>query len=447
MTKAQPFRTSILTVGLAAILAGCGGLDYFDKAEPILPGERKSVRQVTVGEAGIGADGISLGVEQISIPAAQQNTDWPQMGGNSSRMIGHVAASASPRLAWRADAGTGSSGRVVSSPVIAAGRVYTLDSAATVSAFDASSGNRVWSVDVTPENEYAVDGFGGGLAYEGGTLYVSSGFGKLFALDANSGAVSWTGELRTPSRAAPVISDGRVYAVTRENRLFAFDAATGAELWNRQGLEQTVGILGGAAPAANDDVVIAPFSSGELNAYLAISGRPIWDQELSGASGGTGLSVFNDVAGDPVIADDVVYAASQSGRLVAIDIKSGERLWTRNLGGTNPPYIAGNALFFVTTNGDAMALSRETGETIWAQPLGAFQDPEDREDPIVWAGPVLAGGNLVLVSNDEKMVLLDPATGTLASQVELPDGVTNVPAVANGTIYMLSDGASLLAYR
>ena len=445
MTSIPSFRVSILAVSLAGVLSGCGGIDFFEKSETILPGERKSVRQISVGDSLL--DTASAGTVPVALPAARQNGDWPQSGGNATRFIGHVAASASPSLAWRSDAGSGSGGRVIASPVVAGGRVYTLDAASNVSAFDASTGSRAWQVNITPENEYAVDGFGGGLAYEGGKLFVSSGFGKLFAIDPASGAISWTGNLRTPSRAAPAVADGRVYAVTRDNRIFAFDAASGEELWNRQGLEQAAGILGGAAPAAGDDVVIAPYSSGELNAYLAISGRPIWDQELAGTSGGTGLSVFNDVAGDPVIANGVVYAASQSGRLAAIDIKSGDRLWTRNLGGRNAPAIAGNALFFVTTNGDAMALALDTGETIWAQPLGAYEDPEDREDPIVWAGPVLAGGNLLLTSNAETMVLLDPATGGLRAQIELPDGVSNPPAIANGTIYMLSDRASLLAYR
>lgn len=426
-----------------ALLAGCSGTSFFGDDEIKLSGDRIAVRQAS--PATRESDVVSN--LAIVIPDAVANADWSQFNGDAAHAIGHVAASGSLQQAWRVSAGTGSGGRIVSPPVVFGGRVYTLDAAATVAAHDAGTGARIWRRDITPEGENSIDGFGGGLAASDGRLFVSSGFGKLFALDLNSGEPVWEAALRAPSRSAPIVSNGRVFVVTRENRIFAFDAITGEPDWNEGGLEQTAGILGGAGPAATDEIVIAPYSSGELSAYLVESGRPIWEEDLTGIRGASGIAAMNDVSGDPVIADGTVYAASQSGRLAAIDIRSGARLWTRNLGGSQAPYIAGNALFFMTEKGEFVALDRETGNTVWSTPLGAFEDPDSREDAIVWAGPVLAGGRLLLTSSTERLIAVDPVTGGIVAEVELPDPASTPPVVAGGTIFVLTDDADLVAYR
>lgn len=426
-------------------LSACGALDIFGSNEVPLSGTRIPVRVAETSSA-VRVDAPEM---QIVLPAATANASWPQLNGNASRSLGHVAASASLRQVWTASigSGNGSSTRIVSPPIVAGGRVYALDAAASVAALDASSGGRVWSADLTPEGENSIDGFGGGLAHEGDRVYATTGFGQLYALSAATGEIIWTAPLGAPSRAAPAVAGGRVFAVTRDNRIIAVDAASGRILWTEQGLEQVAGILGGAAPAATDRVVIAPFSSGELNAYAVESGRVGWVDDLTGTRGSTGLAALNDVSGDPVIVGDVVYAASQSGRLVAVELRSGERLWTRDIGGLQPPYVAGNTLFFVSGQGALVAVNATTGDVAWSTELGAYRDPDDREDAITWAGPVVAGGRLLLVSDLGKLVSVDPASGSVIGEVDLPGGASNGPVVAGGTVYVLTDGGSIAAYR
>jgi len=434
-------RTSVLALCCTVFLGGCGAFDIFAEDEVRLSGERIAVRQAATEAA------VASGTFAVVLPPAVANADWAQFNGNAAHTIGHVAASGGLQQAWRARIGSGSGGRIVSPPVVAGGRVYAMDATATVSAHDAATGAQVWSVDLTPPGENSIDGFGGGLAAEGGRLYVTSGFGFLVALDAASGAEIWRGALRAPARAAPVVAAGRVFAVTRENRLFAFDAATGEAGWDERGLEQTAGILGGAGPAATDRIVVSPYSSGELTAYLSATGRPIWEEDLTGIRGSGGIAALNDVAGDPVIADGVVYAASQSGRLVAIGLTDGDRLWTRNFGGSQAPYVVGDILFFVDDGGVLHALDRMTGDTAWRMPLEAFEDPDDREEPIVWAGPVAAGGRLLLVSSNRRLISVDPANGQILAEIPLSNGASVPPVVAGGTVYVLTDDASLLALR
>ena len=172
-----------------------------------------------------------------------------------------------------------------------------------------------------------------------------------------------------------------------------------------------------------------------------------WGEDLTGSRGSTGLAALNDVSGDPIISDGIVYAASQSGRFVAVDVRTGERLWTQNIGGIQPPYAAGDTVFFVSGQGSLVAMQKEDGKVIWVTELGAFEDPADREDAITWAGPILAGGNLLLTSDLGKLVSVDPTNGSIVREVDLPGGATNGPIAAGGTVYVLTDSATLAAYR
>ncbi len=68
--------------------------------------------------------------------------------------------------------------------MISDGKIYALDSEVKVTAYDAKTGDDVWSVDLTPNDEDAEDGFGGGITADGGRVFVSTGFGFVVALDA-----------------------------------------------------------------------------------------------------------------------------------------------------------------------------------------------------------------------------------------------------------------------
>ena len=92
-------------------------------------------------------------------------------------------------------------------PVIAGGRVFTMDSRSLISAFDATTGARLWTADTRPEDDDE-GAFGGGLALAGGWLFAATGLGHVLALEAETGAMQWRQPIGVPVRAAPVISGG-----------------------------------------------------------------------------------------------------------------------------------------------------------------------------------------------------------------------------------------------
>lgn len=88
-----------------------------------------------------------------------------------------------------------------------------------------------------------------------------------------------------------------------------------------------------------------------------------------------------------------------------------------------------------------------TGATLWRAPLEAWEDPEDREGPIVYHGPVLAGGRLLTTASDGRLMEHDPVTGEQIRTTELPSGARTGPVVVGGMVYVLTDDAEIIAFR
>lgn len=431
-----------LAVALAVTgtLASCG---LFDDDGERLSGERVRIRdQVGAAEAAVTGAGGAL-------PEPAANAEWTQTNGRASHASGHLAGPATPTLAWRADAGSGggSGARITGAPIVVGGRVYTLDADARLTSFDAGSGKSIWRTSLAPGNEPGDQGFGGGLAAEGDMVFATTGFGEVLAVDAASGEIVWRFRAGAPFRAAPAVSDGFVVAVTRDNRAVALSARNGEQVWRIDGIASAAGLLGGASPALSGELAVVPFASGEVVGVQLGTGRQIWSAVLGGARRGLARSSIADVTGDPVIAGRAVVAANQSGRTVAVDGQTGSRGWTRSIGAIGPIWAAGSSVFMVTDDTALTRLSLQTGETVWRTELPAFRDPEDREGPIAYSGPVLAGGRVLITDSRGSMLAFDPATGAEVGRTRLSSGSATGPVVANGTIYVLSDDGTLQAFR
>ncbi len=445
---ARPRSTVALMVLLSSVsLAGCETLDQFitPGSKDRLKGERVSV---LASDQSIEPD-PKLRNQQVVLPAPFVNPDWPEPGGYADNAMHHLSAPGELKQVWSTSAGSGSStsARVTASPVIAGGKVYTLDAGANVSAFDEKTGAQVWRVDLTPEDEDSEKGFGGGVAYEAGKLYVSTGFGFVAALDANSGKVLWRHSATVPFRAAPVVNGGRVFVATQENQLLALAADDGRVLWDHRGIAESAGMLGSNSVAVAGDVVIVPYSSGELFALRVQNGKAIWSDTLSRTGKLTPLASLADISGRPVIDRGLVFANSHAGRLVAIDIRTGERAWTIDVGGTQRPWVAGDYVFVITDDARILCIARADGRIRWSTQLDAYHSPDSRKGPIAWAGPVLVSDRLIAVSSEGYAVSVSPYTGEVLGKVDTPDKAFIAPIVADNMVYLLTDDAQLTALK
>lgn len=438
----------LLAITIATLsLAGCetlGSLFDFDGPEERLEGERISVMSL---ESSLEPD-PRLADLQVRLPRPYENEEWPQAGGYPGHAMHHLALSETPRVVWRADIGSGSDRdqRIPGQPVVGGGRLYAMDARSRVSAFDLANGNRIWSVDLTPREENA-GAIGGGIAFDRGRVFAATAYGEAVALDAATGTTLWREKLTAPARVPPTVDGNLVFVVGHDNQIVALDGDSGRTVWSYTSVAEGAAIVGAGNPAVEGGIVVAPFSSGDLVALREDSGRVAWTDSLIRAQRLSSVATINDIAGSPVIDRGRVYAISHSGRMVALDLRTGDRIWEQSIGGVQAPWVAGDFLFAITIDADLVCLSRRDGRIRWVRPLQRWERPKERKDPIIWYGPILASDRLVVVSNRGRALSVSPYTGEILGGIELPTGASRAPVVAGGMLFILTDGASIVAMK
>jgi outer membrane protein assembly factor BamB len=433
-------RALVIALGLAA----CSGDDaWFGAAEPPpLPGERVSVMLL---ERELTAD-PNLADLPIELPPPLQNDSWPQNGGVANHAMHHLAAADQLDLAWRVDIGAGDSdaGQLLARPVVAEDRVFTMDAEGTIRAFDAGSGAPIWTF--AQEQEDGV--IGGGLAYANGWLFATLSSGEVLGLDAASGTETWRQSLALPLRAAPTVAEDRVLVLSADNQLYALEGTTGRPVWRHAGFLEGAGLLGGPSPAVDRGLVVVPYSSAEVFALRLDSGGPLWSDTVERPRRTQALDQITDIDGMPVIEGDMVYVAGYGGQMAAIDARRGIRAWDLDVASTDTPWLAGDFLYLLTTRGEVVCLLRSNGRVRWVSPLPRLNNPDDPgSSAIVWSGPVLVGDRLLLVGSNGQAVTMSPYNGEILGRQDLPAPVVIAPVVAQGTVYMVTENAELVAYR
>lgn len=434
----------------AGFLQGCSAMDainpFSDDEEKIpLEGERISVISY---QQELEPDNAALNAEGFIAPDPWRNEYWPQAGGYPNHAMQNLELpSGKLTKRWSVDIGEGAQDvlPLTAQPIIFDNKIYTLDTEATLRAFNVADSKKLWEKELRPaaEDEEVITG---GLAYSSGQLYATSGYNEVFALNPGNGKEIWKVRLKSPSRAAPTVLDGRVYIVTVDNNVLALSEKDGSVLWEYQGLTEQAGLVGMASPAANKDVVIPVFSSGEMYALRVENGSVAWSESLSPLRRFSGIQSIADIRGMPVLDKGMVYAVSYGGKMVALDERTGARVWHREIGSSETPWIAGNHLFVITTSNQVVSLGSDTGAISWVTELPRYLD-DKHEKPNVLKGPVLAGGRLIIAGSGGAVYELDPVNGSIINQWSVGQKVVAAPVVAMGTLFLLTADGTLHAYQ
>jgi len=445
MHSSRLARVALFTGAILA-LAGCDTISgIFDSSDtPKLPGKRVSVLSV---EQKLKVD-KTLANLSVTLPAPVTNPDWTQIGGNAAHNLGHLALGANLHQVWAVDAAEGPQSHLIytGTPIIADGKLFVLDTQAQVTALDAHTGAQLWRVRISPEDA-RTDTLGGGLSYGGGRLYVTGGYPEIQALDPSNGGMVWRRQLTAPPRSAVTFADDRLYVTTLDNQTQVMNAATGTTIWSHSGLPQSEGVLGQAAPAVDSTLTVIPYSSGEIFALRVETGRITWQDNLVSIRHTNALWSLTDISTPPVLDHGMVFSVSEGGRFVAIDSRSGARLWQHEVGSNNMPWAAGDFVFMLDTNNELICIQRKTGGIRWISQLQTHEDMEKRKHPVLWQGPVLAGGRLFLTNSLGQIVEASPEDGRVLATTMASDTVMVPPVIADGTMYILSDDGVLAAYR
>jgi outer membrane protein assembly factor BamB len=433
----------LLPLLLSLLITGCGGDSWLGKSDnkKKLKGERLSVLAY---DADLKITDLSK-TDPITLEPAQYTNHWSQSGLTSDHAPGHLQIKGPLKKSWQQSIGRGSNtaNKLHVTPVIANGRVYTMDCKSNLMAFDEQTGKKLWATPLKPKAE-KTHMHGGGMAIgSDDQLYVTTAYGEILSIDPMIGKETWRVDSGSPIRSAPVFSQERVIVQTADNRVITLSPKDGKIIWKSTGIAENTSLLAASSPAAKDNIIVAPFSSGELNVINADTGRLFWTENLANnrrVGANTGLS---DIKAPPIITDDLIISISHSGKLFGIDKRSGIRKWEQNIGGINMPWATKNTLYLISNNAELIALQIDTGKILFITELQKYRS-EKKKDLIVWKGPVLASERLWLTNSLGDLIEISPYTGEKIGDMKLGKSISAAPIIANNAMFIQMENGTLI---
>jgi outer membrane protein assembly factor BamB len=433
----------ILLLSSSIFLASCSHLpDWLGDSPSKI--DKSGKRIAVLGASSTLQTDPALKDVMVKIPPAQFNDKWYKSDSDQQEIPDNIA---SPQLFKHINSvsiGKGALDKehLSASPVIANDVIYTIDSSGLVSAFSAKNiDKQLWKYKIElPDDK---DGFANaGMVYNKGKLYLSTGFNFVYALDATNGNVLWKRTINSIGRSAPAANDNIVLVNTADNKLYALDANDGAIIWTHSGATEEMSVVGSSSPVLHGDTVFAPYSSGELYALRLQDSSEIWHDNLTSAGG-----LFTDIDASPVIKNNMIYAISSDGVLVASNIKTGERKWEKAISGNKTPWVTPDFIYLISDKNEIISIKTATGEIKWAEQLAVTEKPDNKGDAVTWSAPVFAGDKVLTVGSNGQMLSINPQDGKVVATNKIPKDIYVDPVVANDAVYLISDNGKLIELK
>lgn len=349
-----------------------------------------------------------------------------------------------PEKAWNTSVGNGI-GDFYSNlhPAWQDSTIYAADRHGVVKAVSADDGREVWKVDLSEKTGFFSSNIpallSGGLTVDGAHLYVGSEKAKVFALNTSDGSIAWQAKVAGEALSRPVISDGLVLVHTSNGMLQALNEADGAVKWTVNLDMPSLSLRGESAPATAFGAAIVGGDNGRVSAVLMRQGQIIWQQRISQATGATEIDRLSDVDTTPVIVNGVVYALAYNGNLTALDLRSGQIMWKREMGSVNDFIVDANRIYLVDQNDRVVALNADGGVTLWTQ-----SDLLHRN----LTAPVLYNGYLVVGDSEGYMHWINADDGRFVAQQKVDSsGFQTTPVVASDKLLIQAKDGTLYAIK
>lgn len=269
---------------------------------------------------------------------------------------------------WERRFGSGHDGQFVHLvPAFAGERLFLADRKGRVFALESETGKPLWEVNTRARISAAVE------AGEGLVLLGTSD-GEVLALEIQDGAERW--RVRVPSEvlAVPRIERGMVVVQTADGTLTGLEAASGERRWVFDRTMPALTLRGSSTPAVAGGAVLAGFANGRLALLGVEQGRLAWELAVAEPRGRSELERMVDLDADPLIDGVTAYAVSYQGQVVAVDMRSGQVDWRRDMSAYAGLGLDANQLYVTDDLSQVWALNRRNGASLWKQDALRLRD-------------------------------------------------------------------------
>ncbi len=264
--------------------------------------------------------------------------------------------------------------KIIAEPIFKKAVVYTIDTKGNVSAFSMKDKSIIWSYNISNnKSDYYT---GGGILYYNDKLYITYGSRYLVVLDSKSGHEIIRKELPDITRIKPVlINDHTIIVQTVTNQILAINIENLNFVWQHEGIIETLSSSYHVAPLAQNGYVLVNYNSGQIFALEANSGKILWANDLSNQQE-IGLPNFEAafILCKPVINNSYIYIANSAGKIIKLDIMTGNIIWQTKAYDVQSMSLAGNSLFITNNAGQVAAISTEFGKVKFVADLNDEKD-------------------------------------------------------------------------
>ncbi|MCC3704060.1 outer membrane protein assembly factor BamB [Rouxiella badensis] len=321
--------------------------------------------------------------------------------------------------------------------------IYAADRFGIVKALDASNGKEKWKVDLSENPGFFSSNISaelsGGVTVDGSNLYIGSEKAIVYSLNTADGKLAWKTTVAGEAISRPVVSGGLILIHTSNGILQALNQKDGSIAWSANLDMPTLSLRGESAPAVAFGAAIVGGDNGRVSAVLLKEGQMIWQQRISEPSGATEIDRLSDIDTTPVIVNGVVYTVAYNGNLVAMDLRSGQIMWKRDVGSVNNIVIDGDRIYMVDQNDRVMALNTQGGVTIWTQSALLHR---------LVTAPVLYNGYLVVGDAEGYLHWMNTNDGRFVAQQKVDSsGLLSAPIVASDKLVVQAKGGEVYSFQ
>ena len=383
-----------------------------------------------------------LDSKKIILSQAREVNYWSQSGQNPQNNLSHIYSDLKFENKKKILKDSNSATNTIQ-PIYFEGNLCNVSTKGFLRCLDTNTEEILFEVDLKTEFEENYDIIRGGLAYFDDQIVLADGYGQVKVLSGIDGSIIWENNINLPILSAPIIYRGYIYFITLNNKIYAMDFATGEVKWSFQTIFDDKKSLFTGVPAAIDNIIIAPFSNGEIIAFIYDTGSILWSENVSKVSS---LSNFDikDIAANPVISDDKIYTLSNNGKLVATNMINGSLAWSLEISGTNSPSISNMQLYVIDNESRLFCINKMSGEIYWITQLEENKNGKKSGKSNDWKGPYLINGLLYTLSTHGELLSISPITSEILSSKNIKiTGISIDPVILSKNIFIIDNNSNI----
>lgn len=309
------------------------------------------------------------------------------------------------QILWRLDSGKGTVYKFVFlEPYLSGNKIFTVDTLGLVTQIDLESGKRDWTFETGLE---AFNGLNG----NGDALVVTSKNGDIAVYDIAKKELKlrWKKQIAAEIRTRPVWDGNEIFIRSVDGRISVLDALTGATVWSVTRTVPSLSLTGSSAPIVTPELVIAGFDNGKLSALDRSDGTELWEYTVTTPRGRSEIERLVDVDAQLLLKDNIIYACSFQGDLVAVSLYDGKLLWSREFSAFQAITADEDALYLTDDKSHVWSIDRRTGSAFWKQ---------DEMHARKLTAPTQIGDKLVVADLEGWVHVLDKKDGKILTRIQ-----------------------------